>query len=40
MQVAEPGQVIFPWMNNPVFLEPIDNIFPWQMLSLGFLCQN
>lgn len=40
MQVAQPGLVIFPWMSNTVFLEPIDNIFPWQRLSLGCLCQN
>lgn len=35
VQAAQPGRVIFPCMSNPVFLEPIDNIFPWQMLSLG-----
>lgn len=29
-----------PQMSNTVFLEPVDNIFPWQRLSPGCLCQN
>jgi len=35
LRVAQPGLVIFPWMSNAVFLEPDDNIFPWQRRSPG-----